>query len=89
VAQRLIFCIERIVTDRKSSYVSKVEVDWFSVNAPKGGPMIVDTTLLLLIQSSQALAHEQSLECRMTVTVMANRLCRPIRCSDFPVRQQD
>jgi hypothetical protein len=43
------FRFERTAADQKSSYVSKAEVDWFSVNAAKGGPMIVDTALLLLI----------------------------------------
>jgi hypothetical protein len=49
VARRLMFRFERTAADRKSSYVSKAEVDWFSVNAAKGDPMIVETTLLLLI----------------------------------------
>jgi hypothetical protein len=34
------FRFERTAADQKSSYVSKAEVDWFSVNAAKGGPMI-------------------------------------------------
>jgi hypothetical protein len=53
------FRFELTVADRKSSDVSRLEVNIFSVNAAKHGLMNFDTVLLLLIHSIPACAKTQ------------------------------